>query len=429
MAHTVDKLRANGGERSGIHSVLYYTNKYYLIFLSAFLYSISFIFHSYFWWLIFLFPLPLFYALIQDYTLAFTEGFLWAYCIACMHSFCCLYVIAVMAQEYWYYGIVIGMFFVMYFSIVTGLLWYVCSCVIIRLQGIKKIYCFVVLLAVQFFIFDRYLLTPFGIVEGYPLLNPLYLLVHIPYYYQNKYQKNCNTCFDNIVVITDSVCCDSPYHSCLVIAHAVQKALENNPSLTTIIMPESFLCGLDEDSANIFSVWSQKMLGKKITVIGGGDRQDGASFYNCLYWIHNGKVRGIYDKTHTMLLSERLPTLCSFLSFMYRSPKKREVAVASAERFLITTKDGFSVTPYICSEFFFSHALSSLEQEGTILVVVNDSLFIGHWLSAYGADLLLLLARYKALLYKRAIIYVGYRHASFITSGGEPFELERIKLS
>ena len=74
--------------------------------------------------------------------------------------------------------------------------------------------------------------------------------------------------------------------------------------------------------------------------------------------------------------------------------------------------------PYICSELFCNESPDDIYQEAPIIVVVNDSMFTSHTCSLYIQQLLVLLARHKAIQWQRDIVYVSYRQSFFIDRHG-----------
>src|SRR5213595_3827773 len=103
-------------------------NYIFLLLLSAFFYAIPFFLSYHFWWLIFLFPVPLLY--LQN--LSFIHGYVWGCVVFALHLSGGIYLLANMAGESWVVGLMIGIAMVLYQALVPAFLfWGVTQLIII----------------------------------------------------------------------------------------------------------------------------------------------------------------------------------------------------------------------------------------------------------------------------------------------------------
>ena len=70
--------------------------------------------------------------------------------------------------------------------------------------------------------------------------------------------------------------------------------------------------------------------------------------------------------------------------------------------------------PYICSELFFNEWPDDDYTHAPIVAIINDTLL----LDSYLQELLLLLARLKAVQWQRDILYVSYGQSLFLDKWG-----------
>jgi len=199
-------------------------------------------------------------------------------------------------------------------------------------------------------------------------------------------------------------------------------AMQQQPAITTILLPESSLEDPHMLSASqLRAVWSgvQTARGDPITLIGGGFRYDGPCYRNSIYYIQ-GEQLHFYDKQHAMPLVERScwPCLAAVMEplYFYRAP-----AIHAAQ----TTRPCWDVatspmSPYICSELFMGLA-ESTAQVDVLIAVCNDA-----WALFPTQQLMLLAARYQALVRARDVLYVGYTYAALLTKNGSVLPLKYV---
>lgn len=155
---------------------------FFLLLLSAIFYTVPFFISHHFWWLIFLFPVPLLYR-TRTQNVSFMHGFLWGCAVFTLHTIGWIYLIANMAGESWTIGLVLGVAMILYQALFPAFLFWSTTKTITFFSIHNAIAC-LCLWAVALWIFivwvDWYSLWIFGVQEGYPLMHPLIVLAEKP---------------------------------------------------------------------------------------------------------------------------------------------------------------------------------------------------------------------------------------------------------
>lgn len=160
------------------------------------------------------------------------------------------------------------------------------------------------------------------------------------------------------------------------------------------------------------------------TIIAGGFRDEHGAHRNTA-WLLRGTIESFCDKRHAMALTERVPALvdCKAIRAAYFH-NITEVIPAQTPRPGWQLSPELTVVPYICSELFFFEEPDDSYQD-PIIALCYDS-----WSPApYVHDLLLLTARYKAIAWRRDIIYVGYVFQALCSKNGGLFPLQALNNS
>ncbi len=194
-----------------------------------------------------------------------------------------------------------------------------------------------------------------------------------------------------------------------VICHELDQLYQQNPYLKLVIMPESS--------------WNSAVLTDKMQldwlvghpiqhIIIGSFAQEQQNYFNSLYWYCDGIQIERYDKRQAVPLAERITlratTLCSKLYFQKSPPvcpsKKphQSLNILEITRFM----------PYICSELYCNTHPDDHSKD-TLLVTSNDSWFMSHF-----QKLMALAARFRAIQWHRAILYISFHYAQFFDQFG-----------
>lgn len=452
-----------------------------LVLLSAIVYAVPFLWSASMWWLVFLFPIPLLYGSSRD-NFSFKYGFLWGVITFLLHGIGGVSVVGYMAHDYWLWGVVLGLSIVIYEAICVGLVfWLFQRCV--QCLGVYsvggKLLINTLMVAFVIFWIDRGCFFIFGVIEGYPLMHPLLMLMHYPpllfllpfmgkqlltmiflcfpasivgfllcknrvagtcivlaiipwvlsvslYTMQSAVQEP--SWVKHIIAFPHMTSCKSLYPVSMVksVAQQIRAILEQHDDADCIIMPESaFDSEILSMVPELLALWGEQYLAKPVHMIFGASRVRDGKYYNCCLWIYNGVLQECFDKQHTMVLSERIPQWlgCQTISSMYRTNGCCEVACGLDPRSAIHMK-GVVLVPYLCSELFFNEYPHDLCKE-PILALVNDSVFGQSYCSGYIQDLLVVLACFKALMWQRDIAYVSYAHTLFINKQGIMSQLQQ----
>jgi hypothetical protein len=440
-----------------------------LLVISTFLYAIPFILSDQFWWLIFLFPVPLLY-LTRTRNLSSIHGYVWGCIVFALHMSGGIYLVACMAGDAWPVGLALGIAMVLYQALIPAFLFWS----VIKITSFFSIHNQITrlclwALALWFFIMwvDWYCLWIFGVQEGYPLMHPLILLAQQPallcvlpilgkplltflfllisvsivtllwyrngaallffcsillfwlfcFYFETTkksefvYQTHLKS-LPHMIYST----ADDPTVVINIVAHQLQKIIAHYPETEVIILPESaFNVNNFSELSHILELWNEKNIGKAIHVIFGASRWYDANYYNSLHWVYNGKLCDCHDKKHAMLISERLSEWMNYdcLRSLYFNERQPITVSCDKRKKFLLSKD-ISFVPYVCSELFFNEFSDDEYKEEPIIAIVNDLLFV-----PYIQKILVLLARFKAIYWQRDIVYVSYTESLFIDRSGK----------
>lgn len=220
-----------------------------------------------------------------------------------------------------------------------------------------------------------------------------------------------------------SALCDPEYRSKLMIGHVTTLQL-TNPRAATFVTPEGYwydtTLGIN---AALTKDWRPPILPREARVIVGGFEYDEhKNLYNTLFVVHNGEITHTHRKTHTMVITERVPALFPVKRFENIFCKHLGQLTPSSNPVdaIPLTHDQFAY-PYICSEFFFSWKRPPNNPAYPLLVCGSDRWLMPPW-SIPVERSMLYTGSLKALIWSRPIVYVtdrgfywidryGYRHA------------------
>jgi hypothetical protein len=440
-----------------------------LLFLSATFYAIPFLLPSFFWWLIFIFPVPLLY-LTKHYDLSFVHGYVWGLAVFALHLSGGITILMEMAGSYWIIGFLMGMMMVLYQALVPALLLW-CATNSVRFFAIHsciiRLWIWTAALIIFVIYTDQYCLWIFGACEGYPLMHPLLPLMHYPalvallpiigkisltllffliplsivmlLWHKNTKsilffccatapwifsvllapREHANIWYDRVQSLPFTAHCssDDPTVIMKIVAKECAQIIKEFPETELVIMPESaFNVTNFEKIPEMLQLWDHHHIGKRVHIIFGACRVRDGVYYNCAHWVCDGVLQECYDKKHAMLMTERL-TWWMDTNYMRNIYCKDEIATkpSSNERIRIKISDTVCFVPYICSELFFYETADDEYYTTPIIALVNDALF----LNSYINDLLLLLAQLRALSWQRDIIYVAYGRSVIIDRSGK----------
>jgi len=452
--------------------------KYWLLLIFAAFYALPFLLDDHFWWLIFIFPVPLLY-LTRTQNLSFKDGYLWGCAVFALHLSGGIYLVASMADQSWPVGLMLGIAMVLYQALIPAFLFW-CTTQVITFFSITSpiIRLFLWTAVLWFFIIwvDWYSLSIFGVQEGYPLMHPLIVLAQKPellcllpiigkqlftalfllvpvscvllLWYRNWYAflfmcaialsinffliwgprigasaksgvkaRKSEDWKANINTLPCMVCstAQDPTVVIKIIGNQLKKIVTQHPETEIIIMPES-ACNVSnfESLPELLQLWNKDNVGKAVHIIFGASRWHNGQYYNSLHWVYDGKLQCCYDKKHAMLLSERLSTWMNNDFFKHIYFNERQPIATSS-----CERIQFVVSDDISFVPYICSELFFAEfpddtYEHVPILAVINDLLF----ATYIQKLLLLLARFKAVQWQRTIIYVSYTQSVVIDDCG-----------
>jgi apolipoprotein N-acyltransferase len=432
--------------------------------MSAFLGASAFLVSDIFWWLIFLFLIPLFVRVAQELPAdPGKEGFFWGVIFFMIHS-AWLFPLMQYKTGFPALGLVLAAFFIGYCAL-YGALWFVLAAWITRRHNTPagRTIAWMSIGLMIFYWLERGAFWITGQWDGYPLVQPLLplavkqsLLLLLPLVgsYGLLALLFGFAGAVALLIVTRrwgygllAVCCLLPFGYSLfwwqpgimptwctkigyicpqcaangvqdqaeAIANALSLYHKAHPAIETVLMPESSLSVALNDYPQFLSLWDTSLLHTAVTIILGAHQHQGNCWYNALYCIQQGNIVVTHIKTHCVPFVEYLPfpwTLFSplyelFLGGCYSFSHCRHKRIA------IPLLPTINVIPYICSELYFSYTKPDDDSAAPLLCIVNDS-----WFVAYVQRLLFLLGRCKAIGWQRDLIYVGHSFARYVSHAG-----------
>jgi apolipoprotein N-acyltransferase len=430
--------------------------------LSTILYALPFLYSAALWWLIFIFPVPLLYITCTE-NLSFIHGYIWGIITFALHLHAGILIVANLAGDCWWVGFLMGMVMILYQAIIPALLFWLATKITLLFvieSPLIRILLWTVALVVFIFWTDRYCMWIFD-MQGYPFMHPLlplaqyspllqilpifgkqlllllFLLVPVSIVIMIWYKNYVSVllCITTLMPWIWSAIHHPKYENgpswykricslpCMIRAHTtsgavrilgnhIKKCINDYPESSIIIMPESALDIVDH---TVLDKLHGAYLQKPLHLIFGACSCENDNYYNSLYWIHDGTVSLRFDKKHAMLITERMADWMNS-DWLRKIYFKDDISITRScnERKLLQISEPIAFIPYICSELFFNEYPDDCYPDIPILAIVNDTLLNG----SYMHNLLVLLAKFKAIQWHRDIVYVSYGVSVFINKWG-----------
>lgn len=464
---------------------------YLLLTISALSYTFAFMFLSIAWSLVFIFLIPISHLIVNENLLSkisFKEGFFWGTIAFSLQPIGTYYSVIKMAENYKIFALFMIIFLIIYQALYSGLWIFTASKTInlinLKDKSISKILIFTIITWIYFCFVQNYILWPFGRLEGIFLSSPIlpltiqpnliymlhyikkelllfflilcsclltliftykkiilkltiFLLAFSPfiistliYSYNKKYISNYKKEWFNKINSISKAYYNPGNNkkSAKEIAQEIKRLKEQNNLTQIILFPESafFLCDLNQERSLI------KYLDKDIHIIIGGIKKKNDKVYNTLYHIYGGKIENIFNKRHSMLLTERgIFRELNIFSYIDKIVQKSYfqsrpiIKPSNKERISFNIDKNLQLIPYICSEVFFNnHPDDNFKDDSIIISLCNDS-----WLepcAKYIQNLMVLANKFKAIYWKRYIIYVDYSSSYIFDKFGNQHKLINI---
>ncbi|HRN78129.1 MAG TPA: hypothetical protein PLU71_02735 [Candidatus Dependentiae bacterium] len=432
-----------------------------LILLSVLLYALPFFYPYYVWWLVFLFPVPLFYLALHKKLTCF-DGYLWGVASFALHLAGVVLGMANMAQGQLIVRMLPGIALILYEGLYGGV-WFWCMGFMQQILGIKQqsiaLLCVWTLgLWVYIYVIDQYCLWIFHRPEGYFLMHPLLPLVVHPHILRllplvGKHILTWLWCcvpasltavliwknkLSYVVFLISLIPWIASYYMPInrlvvpmwlpriaslpsvypkglpdavaqTVADDFKRIVYTNKKIDIIILPESsFYTDAVFTQVGSLKQWSPYHIGKPLHILVGSFGWCDSAYHNCMYYVADGMVQTRFAKKHTMPVTECIPNWLSmpWLHTLYFSHMPPIVASDNI-RPCIQIDANVRLVPYICSELFFQEWPDDVYTDVPILSLTND-----RWCGlCYVQDLLYLAARFKAIQWQRDVLYVSYTYA------------------
>ncbi len=404
------------------------------ITLSAVLFSTAFLFPESLGWLIFFFPIPIWYFFKQapDYRASFKAGFFWGLCVFGVHFTWLFDVLIMHSQASWWLCGILYSVIVIYFTL-TSSCWFISTTLLQRI--LRSTTCALAMSAVCYWILmEHVILFPISPGYGYPFLNPFIPLASYPLflktialvlglmgYYPEKHHSQITYVAPVINKIKNH---DAPwrsdpdgvgwqiYKSLYTIELENKNSQISHPEL--FVAPESTFCFSLNYYPDIIRLWTSAIGHNKHLFMGSIYAHE-HRIYQVVFWLHRGLIIKIYVKKLLTPFVEIIPERwqhCASLkgAFLHSS---REFSDTHKGGELIS--DVFDIgpnqrfIPQICLEFFirgsargFDH-LKAPNKQNTILFFTNDS-----WFNKHFRNILYNLTVLKAQLIGLPVIYIGH---------------------
>ncbi len=430
---------------------------FFLISLSAVLYGSAYVCPVYLWWTVLIFLVPLYYLVLHN-KIGWIDGILWS-CIAfSLHLSGVLEGLFATAQGPLALRILVPLL-VLLLAVAYGVIWFIITQWLMHLVGYHYRLGTCIVTTWLFFLWlEHGCIFMLGAWEGYILCNPLIPLVQYPplLYYMPIIGPAVFLLFFIVTQVAIAACVAQRLHvmwpffllsmwgsgvvlwytekrvgytcpplTCgtaffrsfdnitlngRVVRDYSKELLHMYPETEIILFPETALrCPLVPGEPDIIALWGSDHLDKPVTFLIGGFRWDNDIYRNTVYWIHDGKVIDLFDKRHTMALTERAPSefllgnvplikKVYFEKFPGIVPHKQPRPVWNITPYL-------TIIPYICSELFFNNKPDHQPVDGAIIMALcND-----HWLARdYMRYQMFMGARYRGIQWQIPIIYVAH---------------------
>lgn len=204
-----------------------------------------------------------------------------------------------------------------------------------------------------------------------------------------------------------------------VIKQELVKLLTSNLQINYVFMPESTIRWPLNQYPELLAYWQEYGLLKNRQLVIGAHRLDDTRLYNSLYQVWQGKIINYYDKQHGMFFVERLPRWFFLERFKNLFLAQHVPFVqATKQSTIISLNKDLQLVPLICSELFFGKRCLVYSRL-PLLVICNDT-----WFSCgYQQELMFLLARFRAVEWRRSILYISYTKAALINSRGTVYPI------
>jgi apolipoprotein N-acyltransferase len=439
-------------------------------------YTIAFAWPSYFFWLVFIFLVPLFYCAISGWGLSFWHGFWWGALFFCLNWYPFVDFILVQGLSPLRYLVVFVL--VVYWALHAGL-WFWWAQYLPRFFPYKTMSVRIFGWSMTTFFYFTWLTQvvwwPLGRVEGDLFSFPLLPLAAYPralsllFYFSRfgllallivwsalctlllvgngrrwifaslfaclvpfLYGVLSDSIDDKVPPIIEHIAYVSPHG--ILNTHPMDRAQEityrlmdcvrDHYDASIIVMPESTYNFSLNERADVVAMWEAHALQGRTLVV-GAHRSEGNKLFNTAFMIKDKYIIQHYDKNKLAPFTEKVPVgwrACTSLQHLFL--KNGENFCEGKSRTNFECADGFIMTPLLCSELFIGEDIQRQWVAAAYVVLVNDAVFS----APYMRERLVKVAVFKALEFRTNILYVGHFGAVWITHNGTQILINDTKL-
>ena len=230
--------------------------------------------------------------------------------------------------------------------------------------------------------------------------------------YQPKKEINC-ALLHSIGHLPISFANSSCELICALLDHEIDMILKKNPTITTIILPES-----SWNSTSIQNLPLLPMRWNGTLIIGSFGKLDNI-FFNRIYYFNNRKIQNIHDKTHLIPLTETPIDGIAHLNKKLYFSKSPPLSPSNKKREHWHIYPLGICIPTICSEFFCNLYNIPNIKHCWHLVLAND-----YWFRITHFQLLMALkGRFNAMLWQHSVLYISYYYAQGWNCNGSALKI------
>lgn len=358
------------------------------ILFSSFLFSLSFLYPFYL--VVFFIFIPVFYYAFHQ-KLSFFHGICWGFLLLCIHSFPLIKI--VMREGKGTLRIFAPLLAFLYISLFTAIWFSMLSKKNLFFKSrVIEVVC---ISLIYFFVIDFFVLTPFGVVEGYPLVFPLIPLARcrmllsaialwgpcLLLMFLLLFQASCAWSLKTrrlhwglLAIIpfflgrsdTNHIpdwsavqFVKAPARGLCPLEHAQELCINllkaQKKGVSVFVMEEgAFPFPLNKNTEAI-AMWTENCLQDDKILILGANKKEGEKLYNCLFVIYQGRIILTYEKSHLISFFERRGFSLSnseyFNTIFLHNKEEFNIANSSPTPLFLSPLGHF--LPVICSEIFW----------------------------------------------------------------------------
>ena len=436
------------------------SKNFFFVALSALSFALALFAPAYFFWLTFFFLIPIFYgARTENSNYSFTTGFLWGFIFFSVHLV--PVTILIVNDCFGWFRFIFPVILICYSALHTGI-WFTLA---FRKKSFLR---FVFYTWLFFWWVPRGLLWASGAYIGYPLMYPLLPLAEYPQFlaavrfFGTEFlllflicfsmssafflrTKNKKTFFLPIIFLT-------PFLIGFVLPHKekelpdffktfahvappdipdgtpaldvaqeiyyrIRRLLKQHPEVRYIVMPELSCRFALNERQDVIDLWTHNALGDQVGLLIGACKKKDENIFNSFYFIQQGRVQQVHDKTCLMPFAEYVSKIYRIFSFTKKLFLNGAICFTPGTKNVhFWFKEGHSCKNYICAEALFAKKKYSnlLSDNDFLLSIFNDALFSNSF-----HHLFVLWVKLQGLKQNKVALFVGRKFACLFTPGGK----------